>query len=234
MSPSSDAPTDPPAGAPDATPDWHAPALELADTLRELAAALVEREPDTAVLARAADHARRAREALAGSPRALRWYDAGGGVPDPAGAAHRAYLGQSPIRGVLNPGAPPLETCFAARPDGTPVVVGRARLGIAYEGPPHGVHGGWVAALFDEVLGNVQGLVDARGVTASLTVHYRQVTPLDEDLRFEAWIHERSGRRVLARATCHAGPVLTAEAEALFLTVDFREIQGRMRSRRAG
>jgi len=39
---------------------------------------------------------------------------------------------------------------------------------------------------------------------------------------------------VVARATCHAGETLTAEAEALFLKVDFREIDERMRSRRAG
>ena len=28
-------------------------------------------------------------------------------------------------------------------------------LGSRYEGPPHGVHGGWVAALFDEVIVSV-------------------------------------------------------------------------------
>jgi acyl-coenzyme A thioesterase PaaI-like protein len=96
------------------------------------------------------------------------------------------------------------------------------------------VHGGWVAALFDDVLGAAQWLVESRGVTARLTVQYRQVTPCEEELRFEAWIEERRGRRVRARATCHAGATLTAEAEALFLAVDFRRIDEHMRSLKDG
>ena len=75
----------------------------------------------------------------------------------------------------------------------------------AYEGPPHGVHGGFVAAMFDEVLGAVMGLAPPPGVTATLEVRYRHVTPLEEPLRFEAWIDSDRGRRLTASATCHAG-----------------------------
>ena len=37
--------------------------------------------------------------------------------------------------------------------DGQPAIEGRVTLGRLYEGPPNGVHGGYVAGLFDDILG---------------------------------------------------------------------------------
>jgi len=206
-------------------------ARALADELRCIVEALSSQELDGESLDEAAALARRIGEGLKG-PRRLRWYETDAVATSLSPASRRAYLDQSPIRGGLNPLAPPLSLEVTTRSDGTPVVRGRARLGMAYEGPPHGVHGGWVAALFDDLLGATQVLADAPGVTASLTVRFRAVTPIDEDLDFEAWLHEDRGRRVVAYATCRAAGALTAEAEALFVSVDFNEIQERMRSRR--
>ena len=211
---------------------WRRAAAELADELRAIAEALAVREVSCEALLRAGEQARRVRQALDGPPRP-RWYEAGGDAMTITDASRRAYLDQSPIRGRLNPVAPPLEARVVERPDGKQAVEGRARLGMAYEGPPHGVHGGWVAALFDDLLGAAQGLSERRGVTASLTVRYRHVTPVEEDLHLAAWIDESRGRRMLGRATCHAGATLTAEAQALFVAVDFNEIRERMRGRRA-
>jgi acyl-CoA thioesterase FadM len=89
-----------------------------------------------------------------------------------------------------------------------------------------------VAALFDDLLGATQGLLHSPAVTARLTVRYRHVTPIGEELRLRAWIRRDDGRRVEARATCHAGDTLTAEAEGLFVRVDFNEVQQRMLARR--
>ena len=102
-----------------------------------------------------------------------------------------------------------------------PLVEGRVRLGRAYEGPPHGVHGGVLAGLFDDMLGAAQRLSGTRGVTARLTVRYRALTPVESDLVLRAEAGEPNGRRVTCTATCHAGDTLTAEAEALFVAVDF-------------
>ena len=66
----------------------------------------------------------------------------------------------------------------------------------------------------------------------TLKVRYRHVTPTHEELRFEGWIHEQRGRRLVARATCHAGETLTADAEGVFIEVDFDEVQERMMQRR--
>ncbi len=216
-------------------PAWRAPGQALTAELRALAEALAVKHLDPEALSEAAALVRRARALVDGPPRS-RWYDDAQGLAGEefTRVARLAYQEQSPIRGLLNPVAPPLTTTFEEREDGTPVVRGTATLSASYEGPPHGVHGGWVAALFDEVLGNAQHLAGVRGVTASLTVKYRHVTPLDEPLRFEAWIHERSGKRIVAHATCHAGDTLTAEADALFIAVDFDAIRARMQERRSG
>ncbi|HEX7095845.1 MAG TPA: hypothetical protein VF183_08165, partial [Acidimicrobiales bacterium] len=105
---------------------------------------------------------------------------------------------------------------------------GRVTLSRLYEGPPNGVHGGYVAGLFDDVLGATQSLIDGpTGLTGTLEVRYRNLTPLDAELVFLAWIHHVSGRRIVSRATCHAEGVLTAEAEALFVRVDMAALAQR-------
>lgn len=205
-------------------------AFALAQELRAIAEALVVSDLQQVDLAEAARLAAEVRRLVDG-PHRERWYQAGGGL-DVSPASRRAYLDQSPIRGRLNPAAPPLELETVTRPDGSKAVAGRVRMGHRYEGPPHGVHGGWVAALFDEVCGAVQGLFGGSRVTAVLKVRYRQLTPLDEELRFEGWATEQRGRRLVTRATCHAGNTLTAQAQALMVAVDFREVEQQMAGRR--
>lgn len=212
-------------------PPWHASALELVAELREINEALATSELSADAVVEAVRLARELRSRLQG-PRRRRWYETSGENPAITASARLAYLEQSPIRGHLNPVAPPLELETLRLPDGSRRVGARVRLGSRYEGPPHGVHGGWVAAMFDEVLGSTAGLAEQPGVTATLKIRYRHVTPTDEELRFEGWIHEQRGRRLVARATCHAGETLTADAEGVFIEVDFDEVQERMMQRR--
>ena len=164
--------------------------LELADALRGVAEAFSTAELGAEELAAAGELTRRLRECLDG-PRRRRWYEGGPEATARGPESRHEYLDRSPVRGALNPIAPPLELKIAIRGDGTREIEGRARLGAAYEGPPHGVHGGWVAALFDEILGATQALVGSVGVTAILTVKYRDITPLDEELRFTGWVVEK-------------------------------------------
>lgn len=206
-------------------------ATALADELRAVATALADREIPPEAFAEALPLAKRLRERLSG-PRRERWYDLDPGSPTASAAARRAYQCLSPLRGRLNPIAPPLEIERVEEPEGLRLV-GRTRLSCAYEGPPHGVHGGIVAALFDEILGAAQNLAPPVGVTAKLEVRYRHVTPLDEALRLEAWVKENLERRVTIQASCHAGDLLTATARGLFVRVDFAEVQQRMAERRS-
>src|SRR5437763_1620410 len=84
-----------------------------------------------------------------------------------AGDTH-AFFDRSPIIGVANPIAPPVTLWL----DGE-IVQGSAVYGTAYEGPPGCVHGGHVAAAFDEVLGFAQSVTGAPGMTGTLVVKYR-------------------------------------------------------------
>lgn len=209
---------------------WRAEAQKLSDELRAISLALAVNDLDADDLKQATVLAQQIRARLDG-PRRARWYDGDAGAAAWRSESRQAYLDQSPVRGLLNPIAPPLSTERGERPDGTPIIRGWARLGLAYEGPPHGVHGGWVAALFDDLLGATQGLAERPGVTGILEVKYRAITPLDCDLRFEGWISEDRGRRIIVRGTCHAGDTLTANAKAMFVRVDFNEIGRQARSR---
>lgn len=204
------------------------PVAALADELRLVIEDISSVDHDHEQMVEALHLAQRLRQLLDG-PAAPRWYDQLGpdGKPAP-GAAESAFLRQSMYRGAHNPMAPPVRFEVEDRDDGSPGVIGRVRLGYAYEGPPHGVHGGMVSALFDDVLGATQRLVEHPGVTGRLTVHFRSITPVNADLVLRGWIERESDRRIVAHGTMHAGETLTAEAEALFVRVDFDEVKSRM------
>jgi acyl-coenzyme A thioesterase PaaI-like protein len=137
---------------------------------------------------------------------------------------HNAFLDYSPVSGRAHPGALPLHIEHLVAPDGTKSVEGRIRVDHLHEGPPRGLHGGYVAALFDELLGHALYGHRLQAVTAHLTIRYRTLTPIDEDLVFRGHIEHKRGRQWVGYATCHAGETLTAEAEGLFILVDLRAL----------
>ncbi|MET0150033.1 MAG: PaaI family thioesterase [Acidimicrobiales bacterium] len=208
------------------------PAARLADELRGAIEELSSVAHDPERVAQAVTMAAELRTFLDG-PKSPRWYEARrvDGQLDEISAA--AFNNQSLYRGAHNPLAPPMAMTLV-EDDGGRRIEARVRLNVAYEGPPHGVHGGYVAGMFDEVLGATQRMMDKPGVTGRLTVHYRNITPIEEDLLLKAWIIEDVGRRIVAKATCHAGETLTADAEGLFIRVDFEEVAERMAARRDG
>ena len=137
------------------------------------------------------------------------------GLAEASGLGHNsAHFDWSPVLGLANPLAPPLR---ATAEDG--MIVGRVRFGSAYEGPPGCVHGGYVAAAFDEVLGLTQSLSGQVGMTANLSINYRRPTPLHTDLRFEGRLEGVNGRKVTTTGVLLAGDDVTAEASGLFVTV---------------
>ena len=174
---------------------------ELADAVRELVQALAERWPTEEAMAHAARLARAAAaELVAAGPR----------VRD-----HGDYVSHSPVVGRANPIAPPLDVWLGD--DDT--VVGVGTLGDAYEGPPGHVHGGFVAAMLDELLGFVQSLAGNPGMTARLSIAFRSPTPLHRPLRLEARLLKVDGRKILTKATIHDGDRLCAEADGLFVSI---------------
>ena len=125
------------------------------------------------------------------------------------------FLDFSPLVGPLNPLAPPITT--RAQDDGS--VVGEVVFGTAYEGPPGCVHGGFIAASFDEVLGFVQSMSGQPGMTANLQIDYRSPTPLHRPLRFVGRIDRIEGRKIFTEATLHHGDTLCAQARGLFVSM---------------
>jgi acyl-coenzyme A thioesterase PaaI-like protein len=123
-------------------------------------------------------------------------------------------LERSPIVGLANPVAAPMR--MEVFPDH---IVGHVRFSRAYEGPPGHVHGGFVAAVFDELLGSTQILSGRAGMTGRLAIDYRSPTPLETDLRLEGRIKGSEGRKILCQGTLHAGETLCAEAEGLFVSI---------------
>lgn len=126
-----------------------------------------------------------------------------------------AFFDHSPLIGLANPLSPPLVLDYD--PADVTRVRGRVNFGPAYEGPPGCVHGGYVAAVFDELLGATQSLSGTQGMTAHLGVDYRSPTPLGEDLVMHGSVEGIDGRKIRTRATMHAGDRLCAEADALFI-----------------
>jgi acyl-coenzyme A thioesterase PaaI-like protein len=127
----------------------------------------------------------------------------------------RAFFDWSPLFGLANPLAPPIRVWMEGDE-----VVGSVRFGIAYEGPPGCVHGGFIAAAFDELLGLTQSLSGRVGMTGTLTVKYRKPTPLHTELRLDGKVESAQGRKVVVAGRMFAGDVMTAEANGLFISID--------------
>jgi acyl-coenzyme A thioesterase PaaI-like protein len=134
----------------------------------------------------------------------------------------------SPLMGLSNPLAPPMR--LEVHEDR---VTGTVVCGTAYEGPPGHVHGGYVAAMFDELLGLTQSLSGKHGMTGRLTVHYRSPTPLHTELTLEGTLDRYDGRKIICSGRLRAGDVLCAEADGLFVTVDFEKLQAMRAARDA-
>lgn len=120
----------------------------------------------------------------------------------------------SPLNGQSNPIAPSMVVHL----DGEKVH-GRATLGWPYEGPPGCVHGGFIAALFDQLLGVGQMLSPAPGFTGTLSVRYLKPTPLNTELRLEGWLDRVDGRKAFLSGEMWAGDVKTATCEGVFINV---------------
>ena len=207
--------------------DTRVEALRLAAEMRRVIARLALVDAPAADLARAADAAAAFADRLAGLP-VRRWYDFA--ETSIAGGSPEAFFDQSPFVGRRNPLAAPFRLELVDDdPEWGRSVRGTGTFGAAYEGPPGCVHGGFVAALFDEVLGFAQALTDRPGMTGTLTVRYRAPTPLNRELVYRARIVRVEGRKIFAEADMHAADLLCGEAEGIFVAIDekrFLELLG--------
>jgi len=96
-------------------------------------------------------------------------------------------------------------------------VFGEAFFSPTYAGPPDSVHGGIIAAVFDEVLSMANVVTGRAGFTGTLTIKYHRKTPLNTPI--ELWgINERQdGRKQVSRGEMRVNGEVTASAEGLFI-----------------
>lgn len=132
--------------------------------------------------------------------------------PQARAAGARPYYVHGSNVGPYNPVFPQL----SMRLDGD-VSTARVRLGVAHEGPPGCVHGGIVALLFDQLLGQHIQDVGIPGMTGTLEVRYRRPVPLYTELALEARTRLRSGRKVVSEGRLWALGELAADAEGIFV-----------------
>ena len=130
-----------------------------------------------------------------------------------------SFLDRSPIIGAINPLSVPMRMEIDGDGGTESTVVGHAIFPAAYEGPPGCVHGGFIAAYFDEVLGMAQSLSGNPGMTVNLTVDYRAPTPLKQTVIFRGRVASIDGRKISVSGTLHHGETLCAEAKGLFVSM---------------
>lgn len=186
----------------------------LADSMRIIIERLVATAAPTEKLIEAADELARVALSFDQFPHGT-LYEGFAEAANAGGDPHASFE-HSPFIGRANPLAPPI---YLQDIDG--VVHGRVIFGSAYEGPPGCVHGGYVAAAFDEVLGATQSMSGAPGMTGTLTVKYRSPTPLHTELHFVGELVRVEGRKIFTEGRVFAGDRLCAEAEAIFISIDF-------------
>jgi acyl-coenzyme A thioesterase PaaI-like protein len=186
------------------------------DAMRAVIHRLVATTAPADVLREACEALERMADALEKYPQG-RLYD-GFGESANAGTP-QAFFDNSPMIGQANPLAPPIRVSVV-----DDEVVGDVRFGAAYEGPPGCVHGGYIAAAFDEILGMAQSVTGSPGMTGRLTITYRRPTPLHADLRFVGRVVDVDGRKILTTGESLHGDDVTCEAEGLFISVDLAKM----------
>jgi acyl-coenzyme A thioesterase PaaI-like protein len=190
------------------------PLNRLADAVRRISAAAVGHAVPDGDIAAAADQLVRIAGELEGSaPDSKRPRFQPSGHP-------QDFFPMSPMIGFANPVAPPIEVWSVQGEGGWREIRGRVTFGYAYEGPPTCVHGGIIAALFDEVMGAANLVTDNAGMTGTLTVRYRRPTPLLAPLDIVARFTGTERRKVFTWAGIYHDGALTAEAEGIFVKMD--------------
>lgn len=183
---------------------------DLATELRGIAEAITFLDPeatDESEVSGLVEQAAQLRAGIAALPD-LSAHGSAARAPVPASLLHE----RSPISGHVNPVAVPMH--FEYFDD---KVIARAVFGRQFEGPAGGVHGGAVAAAFDEILGVAQMLSGYAGYTARLTLDYRAITPIETEIVHESAVERIDGRKLhmWARSTCE--DKLLVEGEGLFI-----------------
>ncbi|MDZ7785447.1 MAG: PaaI family thioesterase [Halioglobus sp.] len=189
--------------------EWEAK-RRVAEAIKQLTEVLVTSSPDSGKMHAIAAKLEQTARDFGQSPRIYGRYDW-------AMSGEHGNYGQishelNPLAGWSNPIAPPINMWIDSD-----TAYGTCTCGWAYEGPPGSIHGGIVAAIFDQFLGMCQLMGGMPGMTAYLHVDFHKRTPLNTELRLEGRYDRIEGRKNFIRGQMYADGVMTASAEGLFV-----------------
>ncbi len=119
----------------------------------------------------------------------------------------------SPVSGKRNAIALPIKLWKVADNE----VRGEAVFSSTYAGPPNAVHGGIIAAVFDEILAMANVISGNAGFTGTLTIKYHDKTPLNTPVELRGINVRQDGRKQLSRGEMRVNGKVTATAEGLFI-----------------
>ena len=119
----------------------------------------------------------------------------------------------NPVAGPANPLSPPLLVEVLDDDE----VGAEVTMRPIHEGPPGGVHGGWVASLLDQLLGIANIASGNPAMTGELAVRYRRPTPIGVPLTLRARTTAVEGRRVETTGEIIADGEVTASATGTFV-----------------
>lgn len=192
------------------------PRLAAAAAVRRVAHALSAHEADDTTLRRISELLAGTAVELEGWPRRERIVPTfGEGAVIDTTAKGRHPLDDRAVAGPANPTA----VDFTARREGDEVVAD-AWFGAAFEGAPGRVHGGMVAAVFDDLVGFVLGMVAHPGFTGGITVDYKAPVPTERTVEFRARLRERTERKLLVDADVRLADKVLATCDAVLVLVD--------------
>jgi len=101
-------------------------------------------------------------------------------------------------------------------------VTAKFEVAVAHQGAPGLIHGGLLAAAFDEVLGSVSWMLRIPAVTGRLETDFVKPVPVGRIVHFRAWCVGQAGRKLYHRAEARldsAEGLLVARSAALFVAV---------------
>lgn len=119
-----------------------------------------------------------------------------------------------PISGVASPFSCELDSVR----EGDEAVV-RFTLRSAHEGAPGRSHGGFVSAIFDDVMGFVIQMLETPAYTGELTVRYEAGVPVGKPLVMRARLDHVNGRKIHITADLWDGEQRLATAKSTFIAI---------------
>ncbi|SLE50166.1 uncharacterized protein, possibly involved in aromatic compounds catabolism [Mycobacteroides abscessus subsp. massiliense] len=99
-------------------------------------------------------------------------------------------------------------------------VTGQFEVLPELEGGPGVIHGGVMAAIFDELQGILGIVTQLIAVTAHLEIDYRKPIPVGSTVDLAAAVEGRTGRKLYTTASAHIDGELVASSQGIFVIID--------------